>query len=71
MITLKIVVLPAPFGPDQAGDAALRDGEAAILQRLQPAEALVEAGDLEIRRHSRSPARPCGRNSMNAISSTP
>ncbi len=56
---------------DQAGDAALLDGEAAILQRMQSAEAMVEAGDLQIRGHSRSPARPCGRNSMNAISSTP
>ena len=71
-MTLKIVVLPAPFGPDQAGDAPLLDGEGAVPQRAQAAETMVEAGrPADSRGHSRSPASPCGRNSMKAISSTP
>ena len=56
---------------DEAGDAPLLDGEAAVPQGVQSAEPMIEAGDLHERRHSRSPASPCGRNSMNAMSSRP
>jgi len=57
--------------PDQAGDATLRDSKTAILQRQQATEALLQPGDLEIGGHSRSPARPWGRNIMNRISNRP
>ena len=70
-MALKIVVLPAPFGPTRQVMRPCAIVETAILQRVQAAEAMVQPGRLEIRGHSRSPSRPCGRNSMNAISSTP
>ena len=56
----------------QAGDAALLDLETAIPQRVQTAETMVQARrPADTPRHSRSPSKPCGRNSMKAISSTP
>ena len=44
---LKNVVLPAPFGPDQAHDRALRDREVDVVDRDQAAELLSQSVDLE------------------------
>jgi hypothetical protein len=46
--------------PDQAGDAPLRDGEAAILQASRPPKRFLQPDDLKIGAHSRSPANLAG-----------
>ena len=60
-IMLKIVVLPAPFGPISAIDRAGRHHETDIVHRAQAAEALADTGELEAgaahRRRSPKPSR--------------
>ena len=64
--------LAGTVGANQARDAAAIHGERAIAQGQQPAETDLHPGGLQIGgAHSFSPANPCGRNSMKAISSTP
>ena len=70
-MTLKIVVLPAPFGPTRQ---VMRPCSTVKLQSCsarRPPKLTSSPVALEVVAHSFSPARPCGRNSMNAISSTP
>ncbi len=43
VIMLKNVVLPAPFGPDQAHDRATRDREVDVVHRDQTAELLAQS----------------------------
>ena len=46
MVIIK-VVLPAPFGPEQAGDLPLRGGEVDALQRFDVAIGGGNVADLE------------------------
>ena len=43
-----IVVLPAPFGPDQEPEVGLEDGEVDAVDRLEAVEGDGQAADLEI-----------------------
>jgi hypothetical protein len=47
---LKRVVLPAPFGADEADDAARLDLEGQLVERDDPAEADAEVLNAEERR---------------------
>jgi hypothetical protein len=56
-VVIISVVLPAPFGPEQAGDRALLDLKGHASQRLDPAIGSDQVLDFEQRGHQEPPPR--------------
>ena len=60
-MTLNSVVLPEPFGPDQAGHGALLDGDRRAVQRLDAAVGLRDPLGAQQRGHRAPPELTGGR----------
>ena len=69
VMTLNSVVLPAPFGPDEAGDAAGLGRDADLVERDVAAEADGDVADLKRTPWSSASLRPISRSSSSRSAS--